>query len=147
MRALSLFTAVLLQCGGVSHPTPSPTAPKIDCSAGSAQACDSWHPAASPFDGKYDNHSCVQWRDTPEGAGAHAGYADGCKLEASAQEGSKKDLLNACPMANRGGCMIATEYTCEVQFVYSDPSLLEGSRVDAAKWKEYCESIGGQFVP
>lgn len=119
----------------------------IDCSASATNGCDDWHPATSPFNGKYDSHACVQWRDAP-GVNVHAGYADNCKLPPNPQEGTKQDLVASCPQTARaGGCMTATEYSCVVQFQYRDDSLNDSAKTDPAALQAYCESIGAKYVP
>lgn len=149
-----LFLSVTLACSRLT-PTSSSTssstknsqkAAPIDCSSTSANACDTWSPATTPFNGTYDHHSCVAWRDAA-GANVHGANADACKLSASADPGTKIDLLGSCPTANRvGGCMIATEYSCEVQYNYADPSVLPEYRMNKDATRDYCTSIGGTFV-
>lgn len=117
----------------------------IDCNANPAKACDTWQPANDPFDGTFTIHTCTAWRDGV--IEVHAASAASCKVPADAPPGKKVDLLDACPTANRaGGCMVATEAGCEVNYFYADDSVIAANRKTPADIMALCASLGGTYV-
>ena len=141
---LALALLVLASCGSTGGRTKDLV--ELDCTV-PAGSCESWFPAASPFDGTYSSHSCQQWNDAPE-ITFHASFLDNCVVEEGAQEGTERNPGTGCPEAARvGGCLVTSPGTfCEITYFYEDETLVESSRANADEVRQMCEEIGGVFV-
>ncbi len=119
----------------------------IDCSGGnSVKACESWTVDESPFMSRYGSHTCVQWKDAA-GVTLHSSSVDACKPAEGADPNTIVRVVDHCPeTARSGGCMAATEYSCEVQYYYHDDSLETGRAVQSGDVQTLCSQAGSQFV-